>query len=151
MKISQSGITMIKTFEGLAKLRNDGKIEAYKDPVGILTIGYGHTKYVHDGMVVTEHQANLFLEFDLRRFEQGVNDLVHVEITQNQFDSLVSFAFNVGISALAMSTLLEKLNRKDYVGAAKEFIRWNKAGGSTLAGLTIRRIKESQNFKTGIS
>jgi lysozyme len=150
MKTSQAGINMIKAFEGLAKLRKDGKIEAYKDPIGVLTIGYGHTKYVNDGLVITEQQANQFLKSDLRRFEEGVNDLVAVDITQNQYDSLVSFAFNVGLLAFDKSTLLRKLNEKDYNGAASQFIRWNKAGGNTLAGLTIRRIKESQNFKTGI-
>lgn len=140
MKISQKGIDIIKNFEGL-------ELKSYKDSVGVLTIGYGSTgQHVSPGMTVTKEQAEQLLKKDLERFEKGVSDLVKVPLNQNQFDALCSFAFNLGIGNLKSSTLLKKLNASDYIGASKEFERWNRAGGKVLAGLTRRRIAERDLF-----
>ncbi len=140
MKISQKGIDLVKSFEGL-------ELKAYKDSVGILTIGWGSTgSHVTAGMTITKEQAEQLLKKDLERFERGVSDLVKVPLNQNQFDALCSFAFNLGLGNLKSSTLLEKLNSLDYQGAANEILRWNRAGGKVLAGLTRRRIAERDLF-----
>lgn len=140
MKISQKGINLIKTFEGLS-------LKAYKDSVGVVTIGYGSTgPHVSMRQIITEVQAETLLKSDIARFERGVSDLVTAPLNQNEFDALVSFSFNLGLGNLKSSTLLRKLNSLDYQGAAKEFERWNKAGGKVLAGLTRRRIAERDLF-----
>lgn len=140
MKISQKGVGLVKKFEGL-------ELKAYKDSVGVVTIGYGSTgPHVFMGQVITESQAEALLIKDLSRFESGVTELVKVPLTQNQFDALVSFSFNLGLGNLKSSTLLKKLNAKDYIGASKEFERWNKAGGKVLNGLTRRRLDEKELF-----
>lgn len=141
MKISEKGLDLIRSFEGL-------ELKAYKDSVGVLTIGWGSTgSHVKVGMVITKGQAEDLLKQDVSRFEKGVNDLVKVPLTQNQFDSLVSFSFNLGLGNLKSSTLLRKLNASDYSGAANEFLRWNKAGGKVLNGLTRRRQAEKDMFE----
>ena len=141
MKISQKGLDLIKNFEGL-------ELKAYKDSVGILTIGYGSTgSHVKSGMTITAEQAEELLKQDVSRFEKGVNDLVKVSLTQNQFDALVSFSFNLGLGNLKSSTLLKKLNASDYTGAVNEFLRWNRAGGKVLNGLTRRRQAEKDMFE----
>lgn len=140
MKISQKGMDLVKSFEGL-------KLKAYKDSVGILTVGWGSTgSHVTAGMTITKEQAEQLLKKDLERFEKGVCDLVKVPLNQNQFDALVSFSFNLGLGNLKSSTLLKKLNSSDYIGASKEFERWNRAGGKVLAGLTRRRVAERDLF-----
>lgn len=140
MNISEKGVDLIKSFEGL-------KLKAYKDSVGVLTIGYGSTgPHVTVGMTITESQAETLLKKDLGRFEKGVNDLVTVPLNQNQFDALVSFSFNLGLGNLKSSTLLRKLNSLDFTGAANEFPRWDKAGGKVLKGLTRRRLAEKELF-----
>ena len=102
MKTSQRGLDMIKGFEGF-------KFTAYKCPAGVLTIGYGHTKDVKDNDVITRSEAEAFLIGDIQEAENAVKDLVKVHINQNKFDSLVSFTFNIGISAFSESTLLKML------------------------------------------
>lgn len=139
MKINQEGLNLIKDFEGC-------RLKAYLCPAGVWTIGYGHTQGVKPDMVITQLDADRFLLQDLKRFEEAVSSLVKVPITPNQFSALVSFAYNVGTGALYDSTLLRKLNNKDYKGAANEFLRWNKAGGKVLPGLTKRRIAERDLF-----
>lgn len=140
MKISKKGLDLIKQFEGL-------ELKAYKDSVGVVTIGYGSTgPHVSMGMVITQEQAESLLKQDVSRFEKGVSDLVKVPLNQNQFDALVSFSFNLGLGNLKSSTLLRKLNSLDYVGTANEFPRWNKAGGVVLKGLTRRREAEKALF-----
>jgi lysozyme len=140
MKISQKGIDLVKSFEGL-------ELKSYKDSVGVLTVGYGSTgPHVSAGMIITKEQAEQLLKKDLERFEKGVSELVKVPLTRNQFDSLVSFSFNLGLGNLKSSTLLKKLNASDYIGASREFERWNRAGGKVLAGLTRRRIAERDLF-----
>ena len=130
---------MLKSFEGL-------RLRAYQDSVGVWTIGYGTTSGVRPGQVITEAQAEAFLKRDLDRFEAAVEDLVTVPLNDDQFSALVSFVYNVGEGALASSTLLRLLNRRDYQGAAEQFLRWNKAGGAELAGLTRRRRAERALF-----
>lgn len=140
MNISQKGIDLIKSFEGL-------ELKAYKDSVGVVTIGYGSTgPHVAMGQTITESQAETLLKSDVGRFEKGVEDLVTVPLNQNQFDALVSFSFNLGLGNLKSSTLLRKLNSLDYVGAANEIPRWDKAGGKVLKGLTRRRLAEKELF-----
>ena len=103
MKITKEGINLIKKFEGL-------RLEAYLCPAGVWTIGYGHTKGVKKGQVITQLEADNLLKEDLSSFEKGVTSLIKSNINQNQFDSLVSFAFNLGLANLKSSTLLKKVN-----------------------------------------
>lgn len=141
MRTSQKGINLIKQFEGCS-------LQAYKCPAGKWTIGYGHTKGVKQGQKITQAKAEELLKSDLINYEKGVTKAVKVPINQNQYDALVSFSYNVGLAALRTSTLLKKLNKKDYTGAANEFMRWNKANGKVLNGLTKRRAAEQKLFKT---
>lgn len=136
------GIALIKQYEGL-------RLTTYKDAVGIPTIGYGHVENpVPPGgtRTITAEAAEQFLRDDLQRFEHEVNNMLTVEVTQNQFDALVSFAFNLGPANLKSSTLLRKVNSGDVNGAADEFLKWNHAGGQVLAGLTARRNAEKTLF-----
>lgn len=137
--INKAAIDLIKRYEGL-------RTTAYKCPAGRWTIGYGHTSNVRVGQRCTETQAELWLMDDLRESEQAVDYLVKVPLTDNQRGALVSFVFNVGAGNFRASTLLKKLNIRDYDGAADEFRRWNKAGGKVLAGLTRRRDAEAALF-----
>lgn len=137
-------LNIIKEFEGL-------RLEAYDDGIGVFTVGYGTTRYpngnkVKRGDKITLEQAEQYLRHDLSNFEDTVNSLVKVPLTQNQFDALTSLVYNIGSGAFSKSTLLKKLNAKDYKGAADQFLVWNKAGGRTLQGLTNRRTKERQLF-----
>lgn len=142
MNISQNGIDLIKSFEGL-------KLVAYK-PVPTekeFTIGYGHYgSDVREHEVITAKVAEDLLKKDLQKFVTGVDKAVTVSVNQNQFDALVSFSYNLGVGALQKSTLLEKVNNKDFDGAAKEFGKWVKAGGNILDGLVKRRAKEAALF-----
>ena len=140
MKISQAGVDAIKAFEGL-------RLDAYKCPAGIPTIGYGSTgSHVSMGMSITEEYAEVLLREDIERFERCVNEYVTVELTQYMFDALVSFAFNLGCGALKRSTLLKRVNVNRKEDAANEFLRWDNAGGRKLAGLTRRRNEEREMF-----
>lgn len=136
------GVELICHFEGL-------KLERYRDAVGLWTIGYGHLilKTEMEKLIkITTGEAKTLLRKDLRRTEQGVQKLVSASVTQNQFDALVSFAFNLGVGSLKKSTLLRKLNAGDVQGAALQFKSWNKAGGKVLTGLTRRREAEMKLF-----
>lgn len=144
MQISNNGINLIKQFEGC-------KLKAYQDSVGVWTIGYGWTQPVDGvrikpGMEINLPTAERLLKCGVVQYEQGVTQLLKSPVNQNQFDALVSFAYNLGLRSLSASTLLTKLNAGDYSGAAKEFLRWNKAGGKVLAGLTRRREAEKALF-----
>lgn len=139
MKIGQKGLDLIKSFEGL-------RLTAYRDAVGILTIGYGHTGDVRVGQVITNNQANELLIKDIGWAEKAVNRLTQVPLSQGQFDALVSFVFNLGENNFRKSTLLKKLNACDFDGASNEFIKWNRAGGQVLNGLTKRRTAEKDLF-----
>lgn len=140
MKISQRGLTLIKRHEGL-------RLEVYLCPAGITTVGWGHVTTQPVGTTISLHQAEVILAHDLEKFEAGVLELFPgVKLTQGQFDALVSFSLNVGLTALANSTLRKKLLRGDLAGAADEFLRWTKAGGKVLAGLVKRRGEERAMF-----
>ena len=140
MKTGEKGLELIKRFEGL-------KLSAYYCPGGILTIGYGHTgKDVFQGQRITVQQAEDLLRKDVERFEKAVERLVTVELSQEQFDALVSFTYNLGEGSLQKSTLLKVLNRGEYSKAAGQFDQWNKSGGKVLAGLVARREAEEQLF-----
>ena len=135
--------TLIKEFEGC-------KLKAYKCPAGIWTIGYGHTgNDVYEGKTITQQEAEVILENDLKRFVDGVDKLVTVQLTRNQLGALVSFAFNVGLGNFRSSTLLKILNQGRYADAAEQFLRWDKAGGKVLPGLTKRRHAERTLFLKG--
>jgi GH24 family phage-related lysozyme (muramidase) len=144
MQTSEKGIALIKQFEGC-------KLTAYQDSVGVWTIGYGWThpvdgKPVRAGMTIKQETAERLLKTGLVSYEIDVSRLVKVGLTQGQFDALVSFTYNLGARSLSTSTLLRKLNAGDYAGAADEFMRWNKAGGKVLNGLTRRREAERALF-----
>ncbi|HCM9572728.1 TPA: lysozyme [Enterobacter kobei] len=144
MQTSEKGIALIKQFEGC-------KLTAYQDSVGVWTIGYGWTqpvdgKPIRAGMTIKQETAERLLKTGLVRYESDVSRLVKVGMTQGQFDALVSFTYNLGARSLSTSTLLRKLNTGDYAGAADEFLRWNKAGGKVLNGLTRRREAERALF-----
>lgn len=141
MRISEAGVDLIKSFEGC-------KLEAYKCPAGIWTIGYGHTgSGVTTGLSIDEQEAESLLYDDLVKFEDGVNKLTcELDITQGMFDALVCFAYNVGLDALARSTLLKLLKQNKVLEASEQFKVWNKSGGKVLAGLTRRRNAEAELF-----
>jgi lysozyme len=122
---------------------------AYHDTVGVLTIGYGHTKGVHLGQVATPKEVLQFLKADLVDCETCVNKLVTVKLNQDQFDALISFTFNLGCDNLQQSTLLVNLNKSLYDQVPVQMLRWNKAGGVILNGLTLRRHTEGSLFSTG--
>lgn len=144
MNTSQTGINLIKGFEGK-------RLSAYDDGVGVWTIGYGTIKYpngirVKKGDTCTDAQAESYLKNDLVKFESAINRLVKAPLNQNQFDALSSFTYNLGETNLSKSTLLKKLNAKDYAGAADQFLVWNKAGGKVMNGLVRRREAERNLF-----
>lgn len=141
MKISANGINLIKEFEGV-------RLKSYKCPAGVYTIGVGHTSaagppQVKAGMTITQAQANKILANDLGQYEDAINNSVKVPLTQNQFDALVSFVFNVGIGAFQKSTLLKKLNAGQYDAVPGELMKWTKGGGKELPGLVRRRRAEA--------
>ena len=144
MQTSEKGIALIKEFEGC-------KLTAYRDSVGVWTIGYGWTqpvdgKPIRAGMTIKQETAERLLKTGLVSYESDVSRLVKVGLSQGQFDALVSFTYNLGARSLSTSTLLRKLNAGDYAGAADEFMRWNKASGKVLNGLTRRREAERALF-----
>ena len=140
MQTSEKGFDLIRKYEGL-------QLAAYVCPGGKLTIGYGHTgPDVTEGRRIDAEEANELLGRDVERFERAVNELVTVPMTQGMFDALISFSFNLGAGSLKSSTLLKKLNADDREGAADEFLKWNKAKGKVLAGLTARRESERELF-----
>lgn len=138
---SKPGLDLIRRSEGC-------RLEAYRCPAGVLTIGYGHTGTdVREGQRVSAEEADRLLRDDLSHIERRIQQLVSAPLTQGQFDALVSFAFNVGVGALERSTLLRRLNAEDYRGAAVEFGRWTQAGGRELPGLVHRRREERAMFE----
>jgi lysozyme len=153
MQLSENGFKIIKNFEGL-------RLEAYRDVAGVWTIGYGSTRY-HDGKQVkpgdvleSEVQADALFRNTLGQYEDAVNRLARAPLTQNQFDALVSFAYNEGTGALEGSTLLVKLNEKNYNEAAAHFLAWNKITDPktgkkvVIETLVQRREEESRLFLT---
>ena len=140
MKISEEGISLIKKFEGC-------ELSAYEDAVGIPTIAYGRIKNVGMGDSCTKEQAEDWLAEEMPEYEGYINDQVNVTLTQNQFDALCSWVYNLGPTNLKNSTLLKVLNKEEYEDVPAQIIRWNKAGGKTLEGLTRRREAEALLFE----
>ena len=141
MKLSENGIKLIKKYEGC-------RLKAYKCPRGVWTIGYGHTDNVRPDDFITQDEAEELFKQDVKVFENAVNKLVKVKLNQNQFDALISFAFNLGYGnkGLGGSTLLRLLNNSDYIGASKQFSRWVYSGDRVLEGLIKRRNEEKELF-----
>jgi lysozyme len=142
MKTSDAGVALIRDCEGC-------RLAAYRDAVGVWTIGYGDTQEVTPGLTITREEAERRLSARLAEVEAAVAALVRVALTQGQFDALVSFAYNLGAGALARSTLLARLNDGDTAGAAAEFGRWVHAGAEVLPGLVTRRARERALFEGG--
>jgi len=145
MKISDRGLAMLKAFEGC-------KLTAYQDSVGIWTTGYGHTSMagepvVKRGLKITHKEAEAILKRDLLKYEKAVIDALKHGPTQNQFDAMVSLCFNIGPKAFAGSSVVKKFNAGDKAGAADAFLKWNKARGRVLEGLTKRRTAEAALFR----
>lgn len=147
---SDACVSLIKTFEGLSTT-------AYVCPSGELTIGYGHTDGVKKDDVITKEGADRLLRLDLIKLSKRVINLLHHSVNQNQFDALVSFAFNTGIGNFSKSTLLKKVNIGDFTAAAQEFLKWDKARQNStgkmiqLEGLTRRRQAEKRLFEASIA
>ena len=144
MVVSLFGVDLICGFEGK-------RLAAYDDGVGGWTIGFGTTVYpngikVMKGDTCTEAQAKTYMAHDLKKFEATVNKAVTVQLNQNQFDALVSLAYNIGTNAFSKSTLVKKLNANDIRGAADQFDVWVNAGGKRMQGLVNRRAKEKALF-----
>ena len=139
MNIGTKGLDLIRFFEGL-------ELNAYQCAAGVWTIGYGHTKDVQQGMTISEARANEMLAEELNEYESYINGLVTVELNQDQFDAMVSWVYNLGVGNLKASTLLKVLNAGDYDGVPAQMMRWNKAGGKVLEGLTKRRQAEADLF-----
>ncbi len=148
MRTSVAGRAAIKRREG-------ERLTAYRDSVNVLTIGVGHTSAagpptVTAGMKITAQQSDAILARDLTAVEEDLNAVVKVPVNQNQFDALASIHFNIGPGSFRSSTLLKKLNVKDYAGAADQFLVWNKGTVNgkkvVIDGLTDRRKKERAQF-----
>ena len=144
MVVSLFGVDLICGFEGK-------RLAAYDDGVGVWTIGFGTTVYpngikVMKGDTCTEAQAKTYMAHDLKKFEATVNKAVTVQLNQNQFDALLSLAYNIGTNAFSKSTLVKKLNANDIRGAADQFDVWVNAGGKRMQGLVNRRAKEKALF-----
>ena len=142
MKTSDNGRAFIEAFEGKF-------LHAYNDGTGVLTIGYGHTTVagppkVGTGMVITNDQCDQILASDLDGVERDVEKLIHVDLSQPQFDALVSFHFNTG--ALGRGTVDNKINTGDIDGAMSTLLMYDHAGGRQMAGLTRRRKAERLMF-----
>ena len=145
MKISTRGLELIKDFEGFSST-------SYLCPAKIWTIGWGNTfwedgRKVKMGEQISKEKALELLEYVANKdFSQKIYPLIKVEISQNQFDSMVSLAYNIGVGTFSKSTLLKKVNANDFKGAGDEFLKWNKSGGKPLLGLTRRRERERELF-----
>jgi lysozyme len=148
MKLNDKGYNLIKEFEGL-------KLKPYLCSAQVPTIGYGSTYYENGTKVkltdapITKERADALFKIVADDFAKRVVPLIKKPLTQNQFNALVSFAFNLGVRALQNSTLLRLVNiNPNDANIAKEFLKWNKAGGVVVKGLTNRRIKESALYFT---
>ena len=146
MRLGSKGLELIKSFEGFYS-------KPYLDPIGIPTIGYGATYYPNKKKVTmkdkpsTEKEASDLLKEMMVTYENDVKRLVKRELNQNQFDALVSFTYNLGSANLGKSTLLKKINANPCDKTIKdEFLKWNKAGGKVLNGLTRRRNAEAELY-----
>jgi len=147
MKTGTKGIKLLKSFEGW-------RSKAYRDSVGVWTIGYGHTSMagppkVTPNMTITKAQGEAILKKDLKKYEKAVNDYVRVQLTQEQFDALVSFCYNVGPGNFKKSSVLRYVNARKFDDVPSRLMLWNKAGGKVLRGLTRRRAAEGELWSSG--
>lgn len=147
MKTGPKGIKLLKQFEGW-------RSKAYRCSAGVLTIGYGHTSMagppkVTPSMTITKAQGEAILKKDLKKYEKAVNDYVRVQLTQEQFDALVSFCYNVGPGNFKKSSVLRYVNARRFDDVPSRLMLWNKAGGRVLRGLTRRRAAEGELFTSG--
>lgn len=140
MNISEEGLSLIKKFEGC-------ELKAYRCAANVLTIGYGTTKGVTEDMEITKEEAESILKEEMHEYEGYINDMIKVPLEQNQFDSMVSWVFNLGSTNLSSSTLLKKINNSEYDEVPSQIKRWNKAGGKVLDGLIRRREAEALLFE----
>lgn len=141
---SREGLRLTELFEG-------DVLTAYQDQRGIWTIGYGHTAGVHPGQTITQQEAEALLAADIESAVRIVNETVTVKLTQQQFDALVDFAFNVGAGSFRRSTLLKEINSGHFPEAAAQFNLWDHCGGVVNAGLLRRRRAEVAEFGRDIS
>ena len=146
MKVSSKGLELIKEFEGFSSV-------AYLCSAKKATIGYGNTFWedgtpVKIGDQISKERAETLLKHVVDNFSVAVEVDIKIEVTQNQFDAMVSLAYNIGLGAFKNSTLLRQLNRGNFVGASQEFLRWNKSNGKPLFGLTRRREREKLLFES---
>jgi len=141
MQYSKNGLALTESFEGCALI-------PYQDVAGVWTDGYGNTHNVVPGQAITQAQAEADLLRNVADAVAAVNRLVHIAMSQDEFDSLVDFTFNLGVGNFAGSTLLKLLNARDIEGAANEFAKWDEAGGVVVAGLLRRRLAERALFVT---
>jgi len=155
MQASAAAFKIIKKWEGLVDGDPDTPgLDPYLCPVGIPTIGWGSTwsfdgsRVTMDHRPITEDEAQQLLEEEVEKTERYTSGLIKVPLTQNQFDALVSFTYNVGSGRLQGSTLRMKLNRRDYEGASNEFWKWRRGNGIILRGLVLRRAEETILFNT---
>lgn len=140
---STKGLALTEEFEGC-------RLTAYQDQVGVWTIGYGHTgPDVTAGLTITSDEAQALLAKDVSSAADSVNNLVAVKLTQQEFDALVDFVFNLGAGAFRGSTMLRDLNAGDFTNAAAQFDMWDHAGGAVVAGLLRRRQAEAELFEGG--
>lgn len=141
MATSNSGIRMIKSFEGLS-------LRAYRCPAGVMTIGYGHTGNVREGQTCTEMEAEMWLREDIRNAERTVGRIqASRPLRQNEYDALVSFAYNVGVNAFERSTLYSKVTADpDDPSIRQEFKKWIYSNGNVLPGLVSRRDAEADMY-----
>jgi lysozyme len=144
MTTSAAGRAAIKQREGV-------RLKAYRDSVGVLTIGVGHTSAagnptVSPGMTISAVQADEILARDLGKFEKYVDDAISVPMEQHEFDAMVSLCFNIGPGNFAKSSVVREFNAGDKPAAADAFLMWNKAGGKVLQGLVTRRKSERAQF-----
>ncbi len=140
MHISDEGVALVKKFEGC-------KLEAYQCAAGVWTIGYGSTRGVAKGDTWSQEKADMMLEDELQEYGEHVEELVTMPLSQNQFDALTSWTFNLGPTNLANSTLLKVLNAGEYEDVPAQIKRWNKANGDVLEGLVRRREAEALLFE----
>ena len=140
MKISLEGLGLIKKFEGC-------ELEAYKCAAGVWTIGYGSTKGVKEGDSLTQEDADKLLRHEMNEYEGYIKDMVKIDLKQNEFDSLVSWVFNLGPANLKTSTMLKVINDNKLEEVPSQMKRWNKANGKVLEGLIRRREAEALLFQ----
>ena len=139
MKISNSGLSLIKRYEGC-------RLKAYKDSVGVWTIGWGNTSHAKAGIAITQQQAETFLKEDIVPVERVLNG-IGVNFTQNQFDALCSWIFNLGTANFNSSTMRKYIvARKSDVEITDQLVKWHNAGGEPLTGLKRRRVTEANMF-----